>query len=233
MARPRDRADDHAMAATRHPRRVGLHERQRRAEIQRAPAPPALPEVKPRRRRRQIPQRSRSRHDGRAQTTTSPSSPTHTPSTTARCRPTSRAHTLIPRTSHLPPVDSSPEEAGTLGAERRAPSNRAHINPRKRQKRRFRACARACVREVGDRRGASREPPGSAVLDGRCGVGEFTARWRELHPGGSPAIARAHGAPAQGAAPWRRGGSQAVAARRIPAGQIVGRRTERVDGEVL
>jgi hypothetical protein len=78
------------------------------AEIQRAPAPPATAQVKPGDRRRQIPQRSRSRQTGRAQTTTSPSSPIHTPSTTARCRPTSRAHTLIPRTSHLPPRGFQP-----------------------------------------------------------------------------------------------------------------------------
>jgi hypothetical protein len=54
-------------------------------------------------RRRQIPQRSRSRQFGRAATTTSPRSPTHTSSMTARRSPSSRAHTLIPRTSHPPP----------------------------------------------------------------------------------------------------------------------------------
>ena len=47
MPRPRDCADHHAVTATRHPRRLGLDERQRRAEIQRAPAPTTLTQVKP------------------------------------------------------------------------------------------------------------------------------------------------------------------------------------------
>jgi hypothetical protein len=64
------------------------------------------PKSNPGDRRRQIPQRSRSRHDGRAQTTTSPSSPIPTPSMTARCRPSRRAHTLVPRTSS--PLPSIP-----------------------------------------------------------------------------------------------------------------------------
>jgi hypothetical protein len=48
MARPRHRADHHAVTAARHPRRVGLNERERRAEIQCAPTPAPLTEVKPR-----------------------------------------------------------------------------------------------------------------------------------------------------------------------------------------
>jgi hypothetical protein len=61
------------------------------------------PRSNPGERRRQIPQRSRSRQVGRALTTTSPSSPIHTSSTTARCRPARRAHTLVPRTSFRSP----------------------------------------------------------------------------------------------------------------------------------
>ena len=48
VARPRHRADDHAVAPAAHPRSVGLHERQRRPEIQRPPAPTALTEIEPR-----------------------------------------------------------------------------------------------------------------------------------------------------------------------------------------
>ena len=39
MPGPRNRTDDHAVTATAHPLRIGLQERQRRPEIQRAPAP--------------------------------------------------------------------------------------------------------------------------------------------------------------------------------------------------
>jgi hypothetical protein len=45
----------------------------------------------------------------------------NTASTTVLRSPKSRAHTLMPRTSLPPPCDSSREEAGTLGATRRAP----------------------------------------------------------------------------------------------------------------
>jgi hypothetical protein len=48
VARPRHRADDDAVAAAGDTRRVGLDERQRGAEVQRAPAPAALPDVEPR-----------------------------------------------------------------------------------------------------------------------------------------------------------------------------------------
>jgi hypothetical protein len=48
MARPRHRAHHDAVAATRHAWRLGLHKRLRAAEIQRAPAPPAVTEVKAR-----------------------------------------------------------------------------------------------------------------------------------------------------------------------------------------
>ena len=58
------------------------------------------PRSNPGDRRRQTPQRSRSRQPGRTATITSPSRPKFTSSTTVRCSPSSRAHTLIPRTSH-------------------------------------------------------------------------------------------------------------------------------------
>ena len=45
VARPRHRADHDTVAAARHPRRVGLDERNRRAEVQRPPATTALAEV--------------------------------------------------------------------------------------------------------------------------------------------------------------------------------------------
>ena len=48
MPCPRDRADDNAVAATRHARRAGLHERLGASEIQGSPTPPALAEVKAR-----------------------------------------------------------------------------------------------------------------------------------------------------------------------------------------
>src|SRR3954466_15413196 len=49
MTRPRHRADHDAVTATRHPRRLRLHGGQRRPEVQRAPAPPALPLIGSRR----------------------------------------------------------------------------------------------------------------------------------------------------------------------------------------
>ena len=49
VARPRNRADHHAVTTTTDARRAGLDEGHRRAEIQRAPTPPPLPEIKPRR----------------------------------------------------------------------------------------------------------------------------------------------------------------------------------------
>ena len=45
VTRPRHRADHDTVATARHPRRFGLHERERRAEIQRAPAPPAVSKI--------------------------------------------------------------------------------------------------------------------------------------------------------------------------------------------
>jgi hypothetical protein len=49
MARPRDRADHDAVATTAHPRRLGLHKRPCRAEVQCPPASTALTHVKARR----------------------------------------------------------------------------------------------------------------------------------------------------------------------------------------
>ena len=48
MTRPRHRAHDHAVHWAAHPRRVRLDIGQRRAEIQRPPAPAALAEIEPR-----------------------------------------------------------------------------------------------------------------------------------------------------------------------------------------
>jgi hypothetical protein len=45
---PRHRADDHAVTGAAHPRRLSLHERERRCEIQRTPATPTLAQVKAR-----------------------------------------------------------------------------------------------------------------------------------------------------------------------------------------
>ena len=88
----------------RHPRRVGFHERHRHAEIQRRQRRRPSPSSNPGDRRRQTPQRSRSRQRGRAPPRRpTPTSPIHTSSTTARCRPSSRAHTPVPRTSSAPP----------------------------------------------------------------------------------------------------------------------------------
>ena len=60
--------------------------------------------------------------------------PTDTSSTTARCRPNCRAHTLVPRTSFIAPLDSDRQEAGNVGAERRARHLRPSTHPRKRHK---------------------------------------------------------------------------------------------------
>jgi hypothetical protein len=49
MACPGDRADHDPVTAAGHPGRVGLHERQRRAEVKPAPSPAALAQVEPRR----------------------------------------------------------------------------------------------------------------------------------------------------------------------------------------
>jgi len=94
------------VTATRHPRRLGLDERQRRAEIQRAPAPTTVAEIKPR--------------------AATPADPTAITLATMRpdrdhdlslvadkdvlydraLKPSSLAHTLTPRTSH--PLPSIP-----------------------------------------------------------------------------------------------------------------------------
>jgi hypothetical protein len=135
MPRPRHRAHHHAVATARDPRRVGLHERERRAEIQRPPTPAPVTEIK-----------------------AWAASPTHTaPIALAPVRPDRHdqlsliadLHVLddrslqpqqprpYPDAAHVvpPPMDSSPEEAGTLGAARRAPRSSAHINPREQQER--------------------------------------------------------------------------------------------------
>ncbi len=49
VARPRNHADHHTVTTARDARSGGLHERHRRPEIQRAPTPPALAEIEPRR----------------------------------------------------------------------------------------------------------------------------------------------------------------------------------------
>ena len=98
MARPWHRADDDAVIAAGHPRRHGLDERHRRPEVKRSPAPPPIAEIKSRRPAPAHPAAITSRQPGRAHTTTASSS-MNTSSTTARRSPSSRAHTLIPRTS--------------------------------------------------------------------------------------------------------------------------------------
>ena len=95
------------------------------ARQRRRPSPRSNPGL----RRRQTPQRSRSRHAERTATITSPSLPIRTSSTTARFSPSRRAHTLMPRTSSSAPLDSSPEQAGTLGAARRAPPSQPLTSP--------------------------------------------------------------------------------------------------------
>jgi hypothetical protein len=101
------------------------------ARQRRRPSPRSYPGL----RRRQTPQRSRSRHTGLTATMISSSEPICTSSTTTRCKPSSRAHTLVLRTSHLAPLDSSRQEAGTLGAARRAPIHRGLTDPREQQER--------------------------------------------------------------------------------------------------
>lgn len=134
---PRDCADHHAVTTTTHPRRVGLHERQRRPEIQRSPTPASVTLIEPR---------------------TAP--PAHAAAISlAPDRPyrddnlilTANLHVLddrpldaqqprpYPDLAHAvsAPLGSSPEEAGTLGAARRAPLISWSLHPRQQQERPF------------------------------------------------------------------------------------------------
>jgi hypothetical protein len=132
---PRNRTDHDAVTAAGHPRRVGLDERQRAAEIQRTPTPAPTAEVIPR--------------------AASPADPATL--TLAPRRPdrhddlvlTADLHVLddrpldaqqphpYPELAHVvsAPLDSSPEEAGTLGSKRRAPFYSDLTNPREQQER--------------------------------------------------------------------------------------------------
>jgi hypothetical protein len=74
------------------------------------------PRSNPGHRRRHTPQRSRSRQTGRTATTISSSSPICTSCTTTRCKPNSRAHTLVARTSHPARFQSSRSRNPRRGA---------------------------------------------------------------------------------------------------------------------
>jgi len=135
MPRPRHRAHDNTMAPARHPRRLGLHERERRAEIQRTPPPAALAEVETRR--------------------PAPAHPAAIPLSEAR--PDAHDHLALaaepdvlndnsaqpeqprpyPDTAHAvsAPSGSGREEARTLGTARHAPFLSRSPHPRKRQER--------------------------------------------------------------------------------------------------
>ena len=135
MPGPRDRAHHDAVAPTRHPRRFSFQERLRAAEIQRTPAPPAVAEVK-----------------ARATPATLAAAITLAP------RRADRDDDLVlfadlhvfddralqaqqprpyPGLAHAvsASLDSSPREAGTLGAARRAPSISPSHHPREQQER--------------------------------------------------------------------------------------------------
>ena len=137
MPRPRHRAHHHAVLATAHPRRVRLDERQRRPEIQRPPAPPALAEIEPR--------------------TAAPTDPTAIALMPAR--PDLHHHLLLiaeahrfhdrgaqpeqprpyPSDAHVAtaPFASDLRTAGNLGARRRAPQLSRSPHPRQQHKRPF------------------------------------------------------------------------------------------------
>src|ERR1700691_3197618 len=87
------------------------------ARHRRLPSPRSYPDA----RRPHTPQRDGSRNLGRTRTTTASSSTT-TPSTTARPTPTNRANTLPLRTPPPAFLENQPLTAGTLEAERRAPT---------------------------------------------------------------------------------------------------------------
>lgn len=133
VAGPGDGADDDAVLGAAHSRRVGLRIGDG-AEIERPPAPPALTQIEA---RGATPANAatvaRSRWCGPTATTTCSSSSISTLSTTARSKPSRRAHTLFVRTSLPPPSISSLREARNLGAERRAPLLHLLASPRKRQ----------------------------------------------------------------------------------------------------
>src|SRR3954470_4733505 len=155
MPRPRHRADHDPMARARDPRRVGLDERRRRAQVQRAPAPPPLAEVEP---RRPAPADTKTvaltpvrpgGHDDLARLA-DPHILDHSPAQPEQPRP-------YPDTAHVvsPPSESSLRTAGNLGGKRRAHHSSAHINPRQRQERRI--SARVQLAPVG----ANRDPAGN------------------------------------------------------------------------
>ena len=123
---PRHRGDHDPVLRAANTRRVGFQEHDRRPHVQRPPTPPAVTTVitraTPPARTAAIsfsPVRPHDDHQLAAL-------PMRTSSTTVCRRPSSRPHTLMPRTSLPPSQDSSREEAGTLGAKRRALLPRAH-----------------------------------------------------------------------------------------------------------
>ena len=135
VTRPRHRADHDTVATARHPRRFGLHERERRAEIQRAPAPPAVSKIETGTAAPadtapiMLPPPRPGRHDDLS-LIADPHVLDDRPHQAQQPRP-------YPCAAHVAsaPLDSSPEEAGTLGAARRAPFYSDLTDPRQQQER--------------------------------------------------------------------------------------------------
>src|SRR3954467_3516140 len=129
MTRPRDRAHHHAVTATAHPRRLGLHVGQRRPEVQRPPTTPARALIGSR----------RSTPTDAAAITLAPAraDPHHEPVPVGEDvlddRPAQpKQPRPYPDAAHVDSalLDSDPEEAGTLGTERRAhPYPHVHLPP--------------------------------------------------------------------------------------------------------
>jgi hypothetical protein len=148
---PRDRADDHAVTPARDPRRVGLHEREGRAEVQRAPAPAPIAEIKPRTAAPadpaaiSLPPARPGRHDDLC-FIADPHVLDDRPLQTQQARP-------YPDAAHVAsaPLDSSPQEAGTLGAARRAPLNQPLTSPTGTAGAPVKGPALSCLRRNGGR----------------------------------------------------------------------------------
>lgn len=127
---------NHAVPTVAHTRRVGLHERQRRPEIQRAPAPTTVAKIKPRTAEPadtaaiSLPPTRSGGHDDLS-LNANPHVLDDRPRQAQQPRP-------YPCAAHVAsaPLDSSREETGTLGEARRAPSITRSHHPREQQKRR-------------------------------------------------------------------------------------------------
>jgi hypothetical protein len=140
VTRPRDRADHHPVTVTAHPRRLGSTNASvvpRSSARQRPPAPPALTEIEP---RAAAPAHAtaitlapgRADRDDELSLTANLHVLDDRPLDTQQPRP-------YPDLAHAvsAPLRSSPEEAGTLGAARRAPSISRSLHPREQQERRI------------------------------------------------------------------------------------------------